>query len=200
MPGLQTPDDYRRQKEIFNLAIDLPPDAQVAFLAEACDGDKELSDRVRRLIARAANPGLDTDIVDFDGVLQQGRAAAPPQWIGPYKLKEKIGEGGMGIVYVAEQKEPVRRLVAMKVIKPGMDTRQVIARFEAERQALALMDHPNIARVFDGGTTVEGRPYFVMELVRGRPFTDYCDQVQVCVRSRVDLFMTTAISSPPTYW
>ena len=102
--------------------------------------------------------------------------------IGPYKLLEQIGEGGFGIVFMAEQVRPVRRRVALKIIKPGMDTRQVIARFEAERQALALMDHPNIARVFDAGATDAGRPYFVMELVRGVPITDYCDQQLHTVR------------------
>ena len=98
--------------------------------------------------------------------------------IGPYKIREQIGEGGMGVVYVAEQTEPVQRKVALKIIKPGMDTKEVIARFEAERQALAFMEHPNIARVLDAGATESGRSYFVMELVRGIPITEYCDQVQ----------------------
>src|SRR5437762_11640519 len=101
---------------------------------------------------------------------------APGTMIGPYKLLEQIGEGGFGVVYMAEQTEPVRRKVALKIVKPGMDTRQVVARFEAERQALALMDHPNIAKVFDGGATASGRPYFVMELVKGLPITDFCDR------------------------
>ena len=109
--------------------------------------------------------------------------------IGPYKLLEQIGEGGMGVVYVAEQTEPVRRRVALKIIKPGMDTRQVIARFEAERQALAMMDHPNIARVLDAGTTEAGRPYFVMELVRGMPITEYCDKARLSPRQRLELFV-----------
>jgi tRNA A-37 threonylcarbamoyl transferase component Bud32 len=109
--------------------------------------------------------------------------------IGRYKLLEKVGEGGWGVVYVADQEEPVRRRVALKVIKPGMDTRQVLARFEAERQALALMDHPNIARVLDGGTTDAGRPYFVMELVRGIKITDYCDQDKLSTRERLELFI-----------
>jgi probable HAF family extracellular repeat protein len=109
--------------------------------------------------------------------------------IGPYKLMEVLGEGGMGVVYVAEQTQPVRRKVALKVIKPGMDTKQVIARFEAERQALALMDHPNIAKVLDAGTTPGGRPYFVMELVRGLPITDYCDREQVAIPARLELFV-----------
>src|SRR5262249_49566189 len=108
----------------------------------------------------------------------------PGTLIGPYKLMEQIGEGGMGLVFVAEQQQPVRRRVALKVIKPGMDTRQVIARFEAERQALALMDHPNIAKVLDGGTTASGRPYFVMELVKGVPITQFCDDNRLAPRQR----------------
>jgi WD40 repeat protein/serine/threonine protein kinase len=109
--------------------------------------------------------------------------------IGRYKLLQEIGEGGFGIVYMAEQTEPVKRMVALKVLKPGMDTREVVARFEAERQALAMMDHPNIARVHDGGTTDSGRPYFVMELVKGMPLTTYCDREQLTTRQRLDLFL-----------
>ena len=106
-------------------------------------------------------------------------AEGPGTVIGPYKLLQQIGEGGMGVVFMAEQTEPVQRTVALKIIKPGMDTRQVIARFEAERQALAMMDHPNIAKVLDAGTTDTGRPYFVMELVKGVPITEYCDEQQL---------------------
>ena len=113
----------------------------------------------------------------------------PGTRIGPYKLLEQIGEGGMGVVYMAEQEAPVRRRVALKIIKPGMDSRQVIARFEAERQALALMDHQNIARVFDAGATETGRPFFVMELVHGVPITDYCDQNRLTPCERLELFM-----------
>jgi serine/threonine-protein kinase len=114
---------------------------------------------------------------------------APGTVIGPYKLLEQIGEGGMGLVFVAEQQQPVRRRVALKIIKPGMDSHQVIARFEAERQALAMMDHVNIAKVHDGGTTPEGRPYFVMEFVKGKPITEYCDQHRLNTRNRLKLFM-----------
>src|SRR5687767_14096509 len=108
---------------------------------------------------------------------------------GKYKLLEALGEGGMGSVWMAQQTEPVKRLVAVKVIKAGMDTRQVVARFEAERQALALMDHPNIARVLDGGTSNAGRPYFVMELVKGVPITRYCDEHHLTPRQRLELFV-----------
>ena len=109
--------------------------------------------------------------------------------IGHYKLLQQIGEGGCGVVYMAEQLEPVQRRVALKVIKLGMDTRSVIARFEAERQALALMDHPNIARVLDAGATDAGRPFFVMELVRGIPITQYCDQNKLSTQERLRLFV-----------
>src|SRR5207302_8110221 len=109
--------------------------------------------------------------------------------IGHYKLREKLGEGGCGVVYVAEQEEPVRRRVALKVVKLGMDTRQVVARFEGERQALAMMDHPNIAKVLDAGTTENGRPFFVMELVRGVRITDYCDQNHLDTNQRLELFI-----------
>ena len=135
--------------------------------------------------------------------------------VGPYKLLEQIGGGGMGVVYMAEQLRPVRRKVALKIIKPGMDSGQVIARFEAERQALAMMDHPNIAKVLDAGTTDAGRPYFVMELVKGIPITDYCDQARLTharsgsscssrsatrCSTRIRRASSTATSSPPTCW
>src|SRR5216117_2759291 len=122
--------------------------------------------------------------------LDEPAGERPGTVIGQYKLLEQIGEGGFGVVFMAEQTQPVRRKVALKVIKPGMDSRQVVARFEAERQALALMDHPNIAKVFDGGETASGRPYFVMELVRGAPVTDVCDQSHLSVRERLGLFVT----------
>ena len=132
--------------------------------------------------AEAARPTIKLDLADVPD-------EAVGQTLGRYKLLEQIGEGGCGMVYVAEQKEPVRRKVALKVIKLGMDTKQVVARFEAERQALAMMDHPNIAKVLDAGTTDVGRPYFVMELVRGIRITDYCDQAQLSTKERLDLFI-----------
>ncbi len=116
-------------------------------------------------------------------------AEGPGTVIGPYKLLQQIGEGGFGVVFMAEQTQPVRRMVALKIIKPGMDTAQVIARFESERQALALMDHPNIARVFDAGSTASGRPYFVMELVKGMPITEFCDKNQLPPEARLQLFL-----------
>src|SRR5450755_4652874 len=128
--------------------------------------------------------GLKTGLTDVFPVLEK-----PGDWIGRYKLLQQIGEGGCGVVYMAEQEEPVRRKVALKVIKLGMDTTSVIARFEAERQALAMMDHPNIAKVLDAGATETGRPYFVMELVRGIKITDYCDQNKLPTRERLDLFI-----------
>src|SRR5262249_49467408 len=114
----------------------------------------------------------------------------PGTVIGPYKLMEQIGEGGMGLVFVAEQQKPVRRKVALKIIKPGMGSRDVSARFEAERQALALMDHPNIAKVLDAGTAETGQPYFVMELVKGISIVEYCDQRHLTARQRLELFMS----------
>src|SRR5262249_18923501 len=120
---------------------------------------------------------------------EAGIDEAPAAMVGRYKLLEKIGEGGFGEVWMADQREPVKRRVALKIIKPGMDSRQIVARFEAERQALAMMDHANIARIFDAGVTDNGRPYFVMELVRGIKITEYCDQNQLPTRERLHLFI-----------
>src|SRR6478735_4031607 len=130
--------------------------------------------------------------LENEDVATSGKTATEDQLnrnIGRYKILQKLGEGGCGVVYMAEQKEPIRRRVAVKIIKLGMDTRQVIARFEAERQALAMMDHPNIARVLDAGATQTGRPYFVMELVRGMKITDYCDQEGLSTEERIKLFV-----------
>ena len=133
-------------------------------------------------------PGT-TALIEPQATLDQPITEKPGTQIGPYKLLQQIGEGGMGVVYMAEQKEPVKRRVALKIIKPGMDTRQVIARFEAERQALAMMDHPNIAKVLDAGATDSGRPYFVMELVNGVPITKYCDEQHLTPKERLELFV-----------
>src|SRR5580704_7080423 len=132
------------------------------------------------------------EVVEKPGLLDSAAPVVhegPGTVVGRYRLLEKIGEGGFGVVYVAEQKTPVRRRVALKIIKLGMDTRSVVARFEAERQALAMMDHPNIAKVFDAGATDTGRPYFVMELVCGSKITDYCDRNSLPTNERLDLFI-----------
>jgi WD40 repeat protein/serine/threonine protein kinase len=182
-----------RAKAIFLDAVGrYEPHQWPQYLSEACAGDDELRRRVEVLLrAHAESAGLldalghgSVPTVDLDpGAERVGSS------IGPYRLMERIGEGGMGVVYVAEQTKPVRRRVALKVIKPGMDTKQVIARFEAERQALAMMDHPNIAHVLDVGATESGRPYFVMELVRGIPITDYCDRERLSLPERLELFV-----------
>ena len=159
------------------------PVRRAAYLDEACRGQPELRSRVEDLLL--AHAEADDFLQEPDGESTTCAAIpghdGPGTVIGPYKLLEQIGEGGMGLVFMAEQQKPVRRKVALKVIKAGMDTRQVIARFEAERQALALMDHPNIAKVLDGGITESGRPYFVMEYVKGVPITDYCDATRLSV-------------------
>ncbi len=153
---------------------------------------ESLRGRVEALLCSHDEAGSFLQGVAAAGVehtLDQPIAERPGTQIGPYKLIQEIGEGGFGVVYLAEQQQPMRRQVALKIIKPGMDTREVIARFETEREALALMDHPNIAHVFDAGATESGRPYFVMELVHGVPITDYCDQHELTIRERLELFV-----------
>jgi eukaryotic-like serine/threonine-protein kinase len=176
-----------READIFAEVVALEPERRSAYLDETCGGDAELLARMEALLRgheKAAQvfaaPAADRSIVPDE---------KPGAVISRYTLIEKIGEGGCGAVWLAEQSQPVRRRVALKVIKLGMDTRAVIARFEAERQALALMDHPNIAKVHDGGTTDSGRPYFVMELVRGQPITRYCDEAKLSIDARLRLFM-----------
>ncbi|MBA3480374.1 MAG: serine/threonine protein kinase, partial [Pirellulales bacterium] len=179
-------------KELFFGALDSQsPEELVAYLDEACSEDRELRSRVEHLLrlhqgggnflggASPADASIDLPLI----------AERVGTIIGPYKLLQQIGEGGFGVVFMAEQTRPVRRKVALKIIKPGMDTKQVIARFEAERQALALMDHPNIARVFDADATESGRPYFVMELVHGVPITEYCDLQKLTPPERLKLFV-----------
>jgi len=178
---------------IFHAARYIPDtDLRRAYVREMCGEDGARVAHIEALLAAADAPDSLLDRPagsDPVATVDQPISTGPGAIIGPYKLMEQIGEGGMGLVFVAEQQQPVRRKVALKVIKPGMDTRQVAARFEVERQALALMDHPNIAKVFDGGETTGGRPYFVMELVKGSPLTEYCDQNRLSVRQRLGLFL-----------
>ncbi|MFQ5732855.1 MAG: protein kinase [Planctomycetaceae bacterium] len=177
-------------KDVFDQALEImSSDKRRAWLESRCADDPRLLRKVYGLLTAHEDAGsfLQKPLpsVEWNPISEQVGST-----VGPYKLREQIGEGGMGVVYVAEQTRPVRRKVALKLIKPGMDTKQVIARFEAERQALALMDHPNIAHVIDGGTTETERPFFVMELVRGLPVTRYCDEHQLTMRQRLELFVT----------
>ncbi len=178
---------------IFHAARDIPdPDRRREYVREACGGDEARIVHLEALLAAVDRTDslLDRPAADMtDATSDQPTTESSGRAIGPYKLIEPIGEGGMGSVWMAQQTDPVRRLVAVKLIKAGMDSRQVIARFEAERQALALMDHPNIARVLDGGTTGGGRPYFVMDLVKGVPITRYCDEHHLTPRQRLELFI-----------
>lgn len=194
------------EKSIFLEALDIEStEERVAFVEAACRGDKSLLASVSALLReheRVSNP-VDTPIVakgkcqplpnadteSYVALSESLSRHALGTMIGPYKLMEQIGEGGFGLVYVADQQAPIRRRVALKVIKPGMESREVLTRFEAERQAIALMDHPNIARVFDAGVTDSAQPYFVMELVRGVPLTDYCDGHQLDISERLQLFV-----------
>ena len=184
---------HQREAALFDAVVELPPEERAAYLNSACDGDTSLRRRIESLL-KADQSQCDfldpPDGPDLRPTLHApGPTERPGDQIGRYKLLQQIGEGGCGVVYMAEQTEPVRRRVALKVIKLGMDTKAVIARFEAERQALALMDHPNIAKVLDAGATDAGRPYFVMELVRGMKITDYCDEKKLPTRERLDLFV-----------
>jgi serine/threonine-protein kinase len=168
------------------------PAERAAYLERACGGDPVLRGQVEQLLKahQESGPFMERPALARVATTPEPVSEGPGTVIGPYKLLEQIGEGGFGVVFMAEQQQPLRRRVALKVIKPGMDTHQVIARFEAERQALALMDHPNIAQVLDAGSTTSGRPYFVMELVRGVPITDYCDQNNLTPHERLKLFVS----------
>jgi serine/threonine protein kinase len=182
-----------RDMEMFTEAVQLPLEERAAFLDRACAGDEDLRHNIEALLRSNDRVGAFLE-QPAAAAIGEGRAKAsagekPGDRVGHYKLLQQIGEGGCGVVFMAEQEEPVRRRVALKVVKPGMDTKSVIARFEAERQALALMDHPYIAHVFDAGATESGRPYFVMELVRGTKITDYCDQKSLTTSERLELFV-----------
>jgi serine/threonine protein kinase/WD40 repeat protein len=182
-----------RIDQVFWSALQLASqEERAAYLERACGSDHELRRRVEKLLRAQPRAAafLEQPLIEQRATLDEPPLTeGPGTEIGPYKLQEQIGEGGMGLVFVAAQEKPIRRRVALKVIKPGMDSRQVIARFEAERQALAIMEHPNIARVLDAGTTDSGRPYFVMELVKGVPITDYCDRQRLTVPRRLELFL-----------
>ncbi len=184
-----------REEALFALALEKAPDKRAAFLDAMCETDAVLRQRIEALLAdyEQQHPlppsGASAVQATIKVALSEAEDEAVGKSIGRYKILEKVGEGGCGVVYVAEQTEPVRRRVALKVIKLGMDTKAVVARFEAERQALAMMDHPNIAKVLDAGTTETGRPFFVMELVRGIKITEYCDQNHLTTRERIDLFI-----------
>ena len=190
-------------KEIFSDACELPPDQRQALLDLRCGSDAPFRKAVEELLAAhdaagrfLADPGASAARLGARTAGPSGAESVEsrPRQIGPYKLLQLIGEGGFGVVYMAEQEHPLRRRVALKVIKAGMDTNQVIARFEAERQALAMMDHPNIAKVFDAGAAENGRPYFVMELVRGVPITEYCDANHLSTDERLELFVRVCLA------
>jgi serine/threonine protein kinase len=186
---------FSNEEALFALALAKPAVERAAWLDRECNSDAALRQRLDALLAAHEQPEtlLATQAENSRPTIKLDLTDVPDeavgQTLGRYKLLERVGEGGCGVVYVAEQTEPVRRRVALKVIKLGMDTKQVVARFEAERQALAMMDHPNIAKVLDAGTTDLGRPYFVMELVRGIRITDYCDQANLSTKERLYLFI-----------
>ena len=192
-----------REVALFSVALELPASRRAAYLDMACADDPALRLRLEALLrvheeaipfleipaAGAQDSPIDAEAPDTTMRPSSSPAEKAGDRIGRYKLLQQIGEGGCGAVYMAEQEEPVRRRIALKVIKLGMDTKQVVARFEAERQALALMDHPNIAKVFDAGATETGRPFFVMELVKGIPITRYCDENHLSTEQRLRLFV-----------
>lgn len=206
-PPMSPEPPLSRAEEIFLSLLEIDPPQREAALARACEGDEDLKAEIRALLAahESAPAGFlslagTASGDDAEATLAAGPRAGrgrptfpsserPGDRIGPYKLLQKIGEGGFGVVWMAEQEQPLRRRVALKIIKLGMDTREVVSRFEQERQALAMMDHPNIARVIDGGATEQGRPFFVMELVRGVRITDYCDEQSLTTTERIELFI-----------
>src|SRR5437867_2903378 len=191
-----------REIAIFNGALQLPPQQRAAYLTIACAADSSLRERVEKLLKVHEDAG--SFLAEARERPAEPSPAQPPkqtiavgslagekegELIDRYKILQEIGQGGGGVVYMAQQEEPVKRRVALKVIKLGMDTRQVIGRFEAERQALALMDHPNIAEVLDAGATEARRPYFVRELVRGVPITQHCNETHLNAAHRLELFI-----------
>jgi hypothetical protein len=211
------PERWRRVCALFAAALRYGPAEREVLLDAGCADDPQLRAAVEQLLASDARSTGDDGSPNpptASAIPFRPIAEGPGDRIGPYKLLQRLGECGMGMVYLADQDQPVRRRVALKIIKPGLDTHQVIARFAAERQALALMDHPNIARALDAGATDGGRPYFVMELAKGVPIADCCDENRLPPRARLELFIpvcraiqhahqkgsSTATSSPPTCW
>jgi eukaryotic-like serine/threonine-protein kinase len=186
-----TPEEFQRVRELFERARDLPATERAAFLREACPRDERIRGEVERLLDQPTDAALLRALQGEVGEAlgSTGAADPPADAVPPYRLVRRIGEGGMGIVYEAEQETPVRRKVALKLIRGGLDTRQVIARFESERQALALMNHPNIASVYEAGATADGRPFFAMELVPGRPVTEFCEERRLPVPARLELLI-----------
>ncbi len=181
-----------KEEDVFNVARQIADsESRRVYVEETCGNDLALRSRVFVLLQvhEEERSFLERLAKEPGSTVEKPIAEGPGTQIGPYKLIEKIGEGGFGVVFMAEQQQPIRRRVALKVLKPGMDSGQVVARFEAERQALALMEHPNIAHVLDGGQTATGRPYFVMELVKGIPITKYCDEQKLSPRERLALFI-----------
>src|SRR5580693_5483260 len=182
-----------RDVVVFTEAIQLPADERAAYLASACGGDADLRQKVEALLHTHDHVGdfleASPQKAAIEARVESSTGEKAGDRIGRYKLLQQIGEGGWGVVFMAEQDEPVRRKVALKVVKPGMDSKNVIARFEAERQALALMNHQNIAQVLDAGATENGRPYFVMELVRGIKITDFCNQSRMPTADRLEMFI-----------
>ncbi|UCG59008.1 MAG: serine/threonine protein kinase, partial [Phycisphaerales bacterium] len=185
--------EHKDEEAIFYAVLEMKsPAERTAYLNKVCGADASLLNRLEALLKVHANERSIIEAVAPHlnvSAEQAPLSEGPGTVIGRYKLLEKIGEGGMAVVYMAEQEQPIRRKVALKIIKLGMDTKQVIARFEAERQALAMMDHANIAKVLDAGATETGRPYFVMELVKGVSVTEYCDANELSTRERLDLFL-----------
>ncbi len=181
----------KSEEEIYYAALEEPPDRRLCYVRAACGNDLELLERVESLlkIREDKNNFLESPLFIDQPLMNTLPDEKAGNRIGKYRLLEKIGEGGMAVVYMAEQEQPIRRKVALKIIKLGMDTKSVIARFEAERQALAMMDHPNIAKVLDAGATETGRPYFVMELVKGVSITEYCDANNLSTKERLTLFI-----------
>src|SRR6266853_7027195 len=180
----------KTEMDLFTEAVQLPVEQRSAFLVSACGGDAELRANIEALLKAHMQSGEFLEQAPAEVKAKTGAPGEKPgDRVGRYKLLQQIGEGGCGVVFMAEQEQPIRRKVAIKIVKPGMDTKTVIARFEGERQALALMDHPNIAHVLDAGATERGRPYFVMELVRGIKITDYCDQNALKTAARLDMFL-----------